>query len=291
MEGLFTTQNLVAFLTLAALEIVLGIDNVIFIAILSGKLPAEQQARARTLGIGLAVGTRILLLLGIYWVMQLTAELFWGLSGKDLILIVGGLFLIGKSTYEIHEKIESADHTQRTVPSTVSFTSVILQIVLVDIIFSLDSVITAVGISGVLPVMILAVVVAAGVMLFFAGAISAYVERHPTMKILALAFLILIGTLLVIEGWLPETAEQLHLKNYAYFAMAFSFIVELINIRLRGSQPVHLHNQPTLAAAAAAGATGTGATSGPVSTKYEAGRTPTRPVTRTSGTPRKNRRK
>lgn len=291
MADLFTTQNLVAFLTLAALEIVLGIDNVIFIAILSGKLPAEQQARARTLGIGLAVGTRIVLLLAISWVMRLTTPILWELSGRDLILIVGGLFLIGKSTFEIHEKIEAADHTQRSVPSVVSFSSVIAQIVLVDIIFSLDSVITAVGISGNLWVMVPAVVIAAAVMLFFAGGISRYVERHPTMKILALAFLILIGTLLVIEGLLPEVAHEYQLKNYAYFAMAFSFIVELINIRFRGSSPVQLHNQPTVAEAAAAGATGTGASSGPVSAKYEAGRTPTRPVTRTGGTPRKNRRK
>jgi predicted tellurium resistance membrane protein TerC len=246
MAELFTAQNLVAFLTLAALEIVLGIDNVIFIAILTGKLPAEQQARARTLGISLAVITRVLLLFAITWVMRLTTPILWGLSGRDIILIVGGAFLIGKSTYEIHEKVEAADHTQRPIPKTVSFSSVIAQIILVDIIFSLDSVITAVGISGNLWVMVPAVVIAAAVMLFFAGAISGYVERHPTMKILALAFLILIGTLLVIEGLLPEVAHEYHLKNYAYFAMAFSFLVELVNMRMRGSKPVHLHNQPPL---------------------------------------------
>lgn len=246
MADLFTTQNLVAFLTLAALEIVLGIDNVIFIAILSSKLPLDQQARARSMGIGLAVVTRILLLLGITWVMQLTTPLFWDLSGRDLILIGGGMFLIGKSTYEIHERIEAVEHDKRAVPKTVSFTSVIVQIIMVDVIFSLDSVITAVGISGNLWVMVPAVVIAAAVMLFFAGAISGFVERHPTMKILALAFLILIGTLLVIEGWLPEVAHEYHLKNYAYFAMAFSFAVELVNMRLRRSEPVHLHNQPTL---------------------------------------------
>jgi predicted tellurium resistance membrane protein TerC len=286
MADLFTTQNIVAFLTLAALEIVLGIDNVIFIAILSGKLPADQQARARSLGIGLAVGTRILLLLGITWVMQLTTPLIWGLSGRDMILIVGGLFLIGKSTYEIHEKIEAADHTQRAVPAVTTFASVIAQIVLVDIIFSLDSVITAVGISGNLWVMVPAVVIAAAVMLFFAGGISQYVERHPTMKILALAFLILIGTLLVIEGILPEVAHEYHLKNYAYVAMAFSFIVELINIRLRGSQPVHLHNQPTLAEAQAGASSG-----GSTSTKYEAARPPRPTPSRPAGASRKNRRK
>jgi predicted tellurium resistance membrane protein TerC len=286
MAELFTTQNIVAFLTLAALEIVLGIDNVIFIAILSGKLPAEQQARARSIGIGLAVGTRILLLLGITWVMQLTNPIIWGLSGRDLILIVGGLFLIGKSTFEIHEKLEAADHTQDRVPSTVTFSSVITQIVLVDIIFSLDSVITAVGISGVLWVMVPAVLVAAAAMLFFAGTISAYVERHPTMKILALAFLILVGTMLVIEGLLPEVAHEYHIKNYAYVAMAFSFIVELINIRVRGGRPVQLHNQPSLATAGATPAAGSSVT-GTAATKYEAAR-PQRDNTRT---PRKGRRK
>ena len=246
MAELFTTQNLVAFLTLLALEVVLGIDNVIFIAILSSKLPRDEQAKARSTGITLAVGTRIALLLGIAWVMQLTAPIIWGLSGRDIILIGGGIFLIGKSTYEIHEKVEAADHTQREIPRTVSFSSVITQIVLIDIIFSLDSVITAVGISGNLWVMVPAVVISAAIMLFFAGSISSFVERHPTMKILALAFLILIGTLLVIEGWLPEVAHEYHLKNYAYFAMAFSFLVELVNMRIRGSQPVHLHNQPVL---------------------------------------------
>lgn len=282
MAELFTTANIVAFLTLAALEIVLGIDNVIFIAILSGKLPTHQQARARSIGIGLAVGTRILLLLGITWVMQLTTPIIWGLSGRDLILIIGGLFLIGKSTFEIHEKLEVADHTQDRVPATVTFGSVIAQIVLVDIIFSLDSVITAVGISGVLWVMVPAILVSAAVMLFFAGTISAYVERHPSMKILALAFLILIGTMLVIEGLLPEVAHEYHIKNYAYVAMAFSFIVELINIRLRRGQPVKLHNQPTIAQVGA-----TAGASGSATTTYEEAQ-PQRAMPRP---PRKRRRK
>ena len=286
MADIFTTQNIVAFLTLAALEIVLGIDNVIFIAILSGKLPSAQQGRARSLGIGLAVGTRILLLLGITWVMQLTTPLIWGLSGRDLILIIGGLFLIGKSTYEIHEKLESSEHTQLGVPRTISFSGVLAQIILVDIIFSLDSVITAVGISGNLWVMVPAVLVAAAAMLFFAGGISGYVERHPTMKILALAFLILIGTMLVIEGLLPDVAHEYHIKNYAYVAMAFSFIVELINIRVRGSQPVHLHNQPSMAAA---GTTGTASV--PAPTKYEAARPQSRPQSSSSRPARKGRRK
>ena len=286
MADLFTTQNLVAFLTLTALEIVLGIDNVIFIAILSGKLPAAQQGRARSIGIGLAVGTRILLLLGITWVMQLTTPLIWRLSGRDLILIVGGLFLIAKSTYEIHEKLESADHTQMAVPATISFAGVITQIILVDIIFSLDSVITAVGISGNLWVMVPAIVIAAAAMLFFAGAISGYVERHPTMKILALAFLILIGTMLVIEGLLPDVAHEYHIKNYAYVAMAFSFIVELINIRVRGSKPVHLHNQPTMAEVGA-----TAGTSGSVTTAAQAARPQSRSQSSSSRASRKNRRK
>jgi len=246
---LFSAENLVALLTLLMLEIVLGIDNVIFIAILSGKLPQSQQARARSTGIGLAVLTRILLLLSITWIMRLTEPLFalggHGISGRDLILLVGGLFLIGKSTFEIHEKLESTEHPSAAVVAA-SFASVIVQIIIVDLVFSLDSVITAVGISGNLWVMVPAIVIAAGVMLFFTGSISGFVEKHPTMKILALAFLILIGFLLVLEGWLGEDVEKLHLKNYAYFAMAFSFAVELINLRLRKShEPVALKNSPS----------------------------------------------
>lgn len=255
MSDLLTTQNLVALLTLTALEIVLGIDNVIFIAILTGKLPKAQQAGARQLGIALAVVTRILLLFSITWIMQLTEPWFTvlgkGLSGRDLILLVGGLFLIGKSTYEIHEKLESIEHTQSTVVAA-GFATTILQIVLIDIIFSLDSVITAVGISGHLAVMVPAVVIAAVIMLVFSGAVAGFVERHPTMKILALSFLILIGTLLVMEGWNPAVVHENHLKNYAYFAMAFSFIINLLNMRVHGAQPVQLHNQPHMAAAAPA---------------------------------------
>jgi predicted tellurium resistance membrane protein TerC len=251
----FTTQDFVALLTLTALEIVLGIDNVIFIAILAAKLPVEQQARARTIGIGLAVITRVLLLLSITWIMRLTTPLLtlFGnpISGRDLILLAGGLFLIGKSTFEIHEKLEAAEHT-RVAPAVTTFASVVLQIIVIDIVFSLDSVITAVGISGNLVVMIPAILIAAALMLFSAGAISRFVERHPTMKMLALAFLIAIGVLLVFEGWNPEAAHDLHLRNYIYFAMAFSLAVELLNMRLRGkAEPVHLHNQPALAEAAA----------------------------------------
>jgi predicted tellurium resistance membrane protein TerC len=166
-------------------------------------------------------------------------------SGRDLILLIGGMFLIGKSTYEIHERLETEDHRGATRVAA-SFASVIFQIILIDVVFSLDSVITAVGISGELIIMIPAVLVAAAMMLFFAGPISSFVERHPTMKILALAFLILIGFLLVLEGWLHKEVEQLHLKNYAYFAMAFSFLVELVNLQIRkkSEAPVQLHNQP-----------------------------------------------
>ena len=267
MAELLTTANLVALFTLLALEIVLGIDNVIFIAILSSKLPVEQQARARTTGIALAVITRVLLLLSITFIMRLTAPFFTvfdnGISGRDLILLVGGLFLIGKSTFEIHEKLEAIEHQNTTARAVSSFAAVIIQIMLVDIIFSLDSVITAVGISNQLWVMVTAIVVAAGVMLTFASAISGFVERHPTMKILALAFLILIGSLLVVEGWNPEEAEKLHLKNYAYFAMAFSVLIEFINLRLRGSaQPVQLHNRLSLAEATATTGATVGATGG-----------------------------
>lgn len=255
MAEIFTAQHMVALVTLVALEIVLGIDNVIFIAILSGKLPEGQQARARTTGIGLAVITRILLLFSITFIMRLTDPLITllgnGISGRDMILLVGGLFLIGKSTFEIHEKLEAVEHTETGAAEVAAtFAGVILQIVLVDMVFSLDSVITAVGISGNLWIMIPAVVVAAAVMLWFAGPIAHFVERHPTMKILALAFLILIGSMLVIEGWNPEAAHELHLKNYAYFAMAFSFGVEMVNLRLRKPQePVVLKNRPSIESA------------------------------------------
>lgn len=251
MAELLTAENLVALLTLTALEIVLGIDNVIFIAILSGKLPKDQQHRARQLGIGLAVVSRILLLFAINWVITLDETLFTilgnGISGHELILLGGGLFLIAKSTHEIHEKLEALDDkTEKKVSAVSTMRSVLIQVVLVDVVFSLDSVITAVGISGVLAVMIPAILIAAAVMLIFAGGISTFVEKHPTFKILALAFLILIGSILVIEGWSGELVEELHLKNYIYFAMAFSVVVELINMRFRARspEPVKLHNQP-----------------------------------------------
>ncbi|MBU0754366.1 MAG: TerC family protein, partial [Planctomycetes bacterium] len=225
---MFYRRKYCSLLTLLALEIVLGIDNVIFVAILSGKLPKGQQALGRRLGIGLAVISRIALLLCITWIMRLTSPFFTLLgnsfSGRDLILLVGGLFLIGKSTFEIHDKLEARDHSADKNTARITLAAVIVQVVIIDIVFSLDSVVTAVGLSGKLAIMIPAVVVAASVMLFASGLISRFVERHPTMKMLALSFLILIGALLVVEGWNPEACHDLHLRNYAYFAMFFSFL-------------------------------------------------------------------
>lgn len=254
MAELFTAQNFVAFLTLLALETVLGIDNVIFISILSGKLPEKQQAQGRQLGIGFAVVSRILLLLAITWVQQLEGtELFTlfenTISGKDLVLLLGGLFLIGKSTYEIHEKLDTVEHgTHSVTEGGLSLSSMIAQVLIIDVVFSLDSVITAVGISDSLPVMVTAILLAAVIMVVFSGQVSAFIERHPSMKILALSFLILIGVMLVIEGWAHEAAEELHLKNYIYFAMAFSVIVDFLQLRLKSKEnkPVKLHNQPVM---------------------------------------------
>lgn len=230
----------IALVTLTLLEIVLGIDNVVFISILAGKLPKEQQAKARQLGLSLALIMRILLLLTISWIAGLTKPLFHvmehGVSGRDLILLVGGLFLIGKATHEIHGKLEGEDGTitQRMAPS---FTSVIIQILLLDIVFSLDSVITAVGMVKELGIMIAAVVIAMVFMLVFAGKISAFIDRHPTFKLLALSFLILIGFALVAESLHREIP-----KGYIYFAMAFSVVIELLNMKLRKKpQPIHLH--------------------------------------------------
>jgi predicted tellurium resistance membrane protein TerC len=231
MDWLTDPNMWIALATLTFLEIVLGVDNIIFISILSGKLPPAQQARARRLGLLGALVTRVLLLMSLAWVIRLTAPLFTvighEISGRDLILIIGGLFLIGKSTHEIHDKLEGEEgHASGRVAS--SFTSVIIQIMLLDVVFSLDSVITAVGMVSHLPVMIASVVVAVGFMMVFAGAVGDFVHRHPTIKMLALSFLILIGTALVGEGL------GFHIpKGYIYFAMAFSVIVEMLNIQLR----------------------------------------------------------
>ena len=239
MEWIQSPQAWIGLATLSLLEIVLGIDNLIFISILSGKLPPEQRDRARKMGLSLALITRILLLCCLSWVMSLSNRL-WDISilglplpnsGKDLVLAVGGLFLIWKSTKEIHEKVEG--HAESTSPPKApSFASVILQILLLDIVFSLDSVITAVGMSNQIPVMIAAVIFAMLVMLLFVNQIGAFVEKYPTIKVLALAFLILIGTLLLAEGF------QQHIsKGYIYFAMCFSVAVEVINIRVRTKSP------------------------------------------------------
>jgi predicted tellurium resistance membrane protein TerC len=269
-HALFSWASLISLITLAALEIVLGIDNVIFIAILSGKLPVNQRVKAQRVGIGLAVFMRIGLLLSIFWLMKLTAPLITyeplklSVSGKDLIMLVGGLFLIGKATWELHEKLEAVDHSQHqspdstpqipgglpadgTGPSTsvaaakavgATFSSVIIQILLIDIVFSLDSVITAVGMAQQIPVMIAAVVIASGVMMIFAKPVSDFVEKHPTMKVLALSFLILIGTMLVAEGCHHHIP-----KGYIYFAMAFSLCVEMFNMKLQAkSQAIRLRN-------------------------------------------------
>ena len=250
----------VAFGTLAALEIVLGIDNIIFISILSGKLPEAQRAKARTVGLALAMITRILLLLSLAWIMRLTSPLFaipflsqtaaplahgahgvanipGQISGRDLILILGGLFLLYKSVHEIHHKLEGEEGAAENSGKAVSFNSIIAQILVLDIVFSLDSVITAVGMVDNISIMISAVVLAVGVMLFAAGPISSFVEKHPTVKMLALSFLLLIGVTLLAEGFGQHIS-----KGYIYFAMAFAVMVEMLNLRLRKghSAPVAL---------------------------------------------------
>lgn len=235
-----------ALITLTALEIVLGIDNIIFISILAGKLPQHQQQKARTIGLALAMLTRIALLFSLTWVMQLTTPWFTVLaqeiSGRDTILILGGLFLLAKSTMEIHEKLEGEDETGG-VRAAANFASIIVQIMLLDIVFSLDSVITAIGMVDNLNVMIAAVVIAVGFMMFFSGMISSFVERHPTVKMLALSFLLMIGLALIGEGF------DMHIpKGYIYFAMAFSVFVELLNLRLRRARaaPVKLRQAHAL---------------------------------------------
>jgi predicted tellurium resistance membrane protein TerC len=244
-EWISDPQIWISLLTLTALEIVLGIDNIIFISILAGKLPAEKQKKARQVGLSLALITRVLLLLSLTWLMGMTKPLFTlpildhGLSGRDLILLIGGLFLIGKSVLEVHEKLEGEDGHASPTKGRVSFSAVIVQILLLDIVFSLDSVITAIGMADVVWVMIAAVVIAIGVMLVFAGAISDFVNRHPTVKMLALSFLILIGVTLV-----GESLGQHIPKGYIYFSMAFALGVEMLNLKLRTkekAQPVELH--------------------------------------------------
>jgi predicted tellurium resistance membrane protein TerC len=241
MSWITDPQAWVAFATLTGLEIVLGVDNVVFISILAGKLAVDQRERARRWGLGLAMLMRILLLLSVSWVIGLTTPLFTVLgqeiSGRDLILIGGGLFLLGKATHEMHDRLEG-DEGATSARVAASFGAVLTQILLLDIVFSLDSVITAIGMADDVSVMIAAVVVSVGFMFAFSGHISAFVDRHPTMKVLALSFLLLIGATLVAEGF------DVHVpKGYIYFAMAFSLFVEVINLRVRRSAkpPVHLH--------------------------------------------------
>jgi predicted tellurium resistance membrane protein TerC len=244
MDWLSDPQAWLALITLTALEIVLGIDNIIFISILTGKLPERQRPKAQKIGLALAMITRLMLLFSLTWIMRLTEPFFsilgHGVSGRDIILIVGGLFLLAKSTMEIHDKLEGEEHHNSEGKSGATFQSVVIQIMFLDIIFSLDSVITAVGMASQLAVMATAVVLSVGVMLFFAGAVSKFVERHPTIKVLALSFLMLIGVSLVADGL------AFHIpKGYIYFAMAFSVLVEMINLKVRknASQPVKLRQQ------------------------------------------------
>ncbi len=237
-------ETWISLATLAAMEIVLGVDNIVFLTILAGKLPVAQQPLARRLGLGAALGTRLALLLAITWLMGLTADLFTvvgrGFSGRDLILGLGGLFLIGKATFEIHDKLEAGQEQHGAGGGKASFGWTILQIALLDIVFSLDSVITAVGMAQHIQVMVAAMVIAVGVMLVFAGPIGKFVEDHPTVKMLALSFLILIGVMLV-----AEALDQHIPRGYVYFAMAFSLGVEMLNLRLRrpAPEPVHLHHR------------------------------------------------
>jgi len=266
MHWLTDPQAWISLVTLTVLEIVLGIDNIIFISILGGKLPPAQQPRARILGLGVAMISRIVLLFSLTWVMRLTQPLFtvWRneISGRDLILIIGGLFLLAKSTHEIHNKLEGEEeHGTARVQS--AFLGVLVQIMLLDIVFSLDSVITAIGMANHLAIMVAAVVMAVAFMMLFAGAISDFVHRRPTVKMLALSFLLLIGVALIADGF-----DQHIPKGYIYFAMAFSVFVEMLNLRLRSRevQPVKLRGQVSLEkrsggqASEAVRAAGTGAT-------------------------------
>ena len=243
MDAFLTADGLIALLTLSVLEIVLGVDNVVFIAILTARLPASQQVSARRIGLTLALGIRVGLLFAITWIMGLTRPLFAVLghdvSGRDLILLAGGLFLIFKSTWEIYDKLEVQHTDTGAARGRGAFAAVLVQILVLDIVFSLDSVITAVGMAENVAIMVAAMVIAMVVMLFSMAAISGFVERHPSVKILALAFLLLIGVMLVAEGFGQHVS-----KGYIYFAMAFSLAVELLNMRYRRKQrPVALHHR------------------------------------------------
>ncbi len=248
MDWLLDPNVWISFITLAVLEVVLGIDNIVFISILASKLPKQQQALARQVGLFLALGSRILLLLSINWIARLTQPFFslftFDFSGRDLILIFGGLFLLGKATFEIHDRLEGIEESYSAARAVTSFTSVIVQIVLLDVVFSLDSVITAVGLADRVEVMIAAIVIAVLFMLTFVNPLSDFIERHPTIKMLALSFLVLIGVNLIADGFGQEIP-----KGYTYFAMAFSVMVELLNLKLRGesnTKPVQLRKSARL---------------------------------------------
>ena len=243
MSDLFTSANLISLLTLSAMEIVLGIDNIVFIAILSQRVPQQQRGKVRRLGLILALGMRLGLLFALSWIMRLTQPLFTvmgnEISGRDLVLLGGGLFLLAKSTHEIYDKLEGEQAEAGGTSKSSPFAGVLIQIMLLDIVFSLDSVITAVGMAQQLWVMVTAMIIAVTVMLIFANSISEFINRHPSMKILALSFLLLIGVLLVADGFGKHVE-----KGYIYFAMAFSLVIELLNMRFRKKQaPVHLHQQ------------------------------------------------
>jgi predicted tellurium resistance membrane protein TerC len=232
MDWIASPEAWIALATLTVLEIVLGIDNIVFISILAGKLPAASQARARNIGLTLAMITRILLLMSLTWIMRLTAPLFAVLgreiSGRDLILLIGGVFLIWKSTHEVHQRLEGESAAERTAHGAAGMGQVLVQIALLDIVFSLDSVVTAVGMANQIAIMIAAIMLAVGFMILAAGPVSAFVERHPTVKMLALSFLLLIGVTLIAEGLGQHIS-----KEYVYFAMAFSVFVEMLNLRAR----------------------------------------------------------
>lgn len=245
MEALLTTEGIISLLTLTFLEIVLGIDNIVFISITAGRLPLEQQAKARTLGISLALIVRILLLLTVSWIIGLKEPFItfrdFELSFRDIILILGGLFLLGKSTSEMHAKLEGESEDQRNV-KVLSLRSAIIQIILLDVVFSFDSILTAVGLVENVVIIVIAIVVALGVMLAFAKRISDFIHKHPTMKLLAISFLMMIGLVLVIEGL------HVHVpKGYIYFAMAFALIIEILNMKMRKKQkPVELRETGTV---------------------------------------------
>jgi predicted tellurium resistance membrane protein TerC len=246
MEDVFNSANLISLVTLTLMEIVLGIDNIVFLSILVGKLPKEQQNKARSIGLILALGMRLALLMTLSWIMRLTEPLFTipfidrGVSGRDIILIGGGLFLMAKSSHEIYDKLEHEHESEERPKGSGVFVWILIQIMLLDIVFSLDSVITAVGMAQKLWVMVTAMVTAVGVMLLSAKSIGDFIERHPSMKILALSFLLLIGVMLMAEGFGQHVS-----KGYIYFAMAFSMFIEILNMRLRKARkaPVKLHGR------------------------------------------------